>query len=52
MSDFVEFLHEVFADLGPITTRRMFGAQSALDAAMRSQQAKDRLANKPPWRRK
>jgi carboxyl-terminal processing protease len=27
-------------------------AQSALDAAMRSQEAKDRLANKPPWRRK
>jgi DNA transformation protein len=26
MSDFVEFLDEVFADLGPITTRRMFGA--------------------------
>ena len=120
MSDFVEFLHEVFADLGPITTLRMFGAhgiyhqglmfglyaqdrlyfktdannlpqfealssqpftfeqrgklvklsywsapefvlddrekasqwaQSALDAAMRSQEAKDRLANKPPWRR-
>ena len=120
MSDFVEFLHEVFADLGPITTRRMFGAhgiyhhglmfglyaqdrlyfktdadnlpqfeallsqpftfmqrgnavklsywsapdfvlddrekaaqwaQSALNAAMRSQEAKDRLANKPPWRR-
>jgi DNA transformation protein len=26
MSDFIEFLHEVFADFGPITTRRMFGA--------------------------
>ena len=120
MSDFVEFLDEVFADLGPITTRRMFGAHgiyhqglmfglyakgrlylktdarnvdqfvaqssqaftfeqrgkpvklsywsapdfvlddreqaaqwahSALEAAMRSQEAKDRLANKPPWRR-
>ena len=88
MSDFVEFLHEVFADLGPITTRRMFGAQSsqpftfeqrgkqvklsywsapdfvlddrekaaqwaqsALEAAMRSQEAKDRHANRLPWRR-
>ena len=26
MSDFIEFLEEVFADFGPITTRRMFGA--------------------------
>jgi DNA transformation protein len=26
MSDFVEFLEEVFAEFGPITTRRMFGA--------------------------
>ena len=120
MSDFVEFLDEVFADLGPITTRRMFGAhgiyhqglmfglyakgrlylktdarnvdqfvaqssqaftfeqrgkpvklsywsapdfvlddrekaaqwaQSALEAAMRSQEAKDRHANRLPWRR-
>ena len=119
MSDFVEFLHEVFVDLGPITTRRMFGAhgiyhqglmfglyaqgrlylktdtrnldkfvaqssqaftfeqrgkpvklsywsapdfvlddreqaaqwaRSALDAAMRAQEAKDRHAHKPPWR--
>jgi DNA transformation protein len=26
MSDFVEFLEEVFAEFGPITTRHMFGA--------------------------
>lgn len=26
MSDFIEFLEEVLADFGPITTRRMFGA--------------------------
>ena len=25
MSEFVEFLHEVFADFGPIRSRRMFG---------------------------
>ena len=25
MTEFVEFLHEVFADFGPITARRMFG---------------------------
>ena len=119
MSDFVEFLDEVFADLGPITTRRMFGAHgiyhqglmfglyakgrlylktdvhnvdqfvaqssqaftfeqrgkpvklsywtapdfvlddreqaaqwahSALEAAMRAQEAKDRHASRPPWR--
>jgi TfoX/Sxy family transcriptional regulator of competence genes len=35
MSDFIEFLHEVFADFGPITTRRMFGAQ-ALSQATRN----------------
>ena len=26
MSDFMDYLHEVLADFGPITTRRMFGA--------------------------
>jgi DNA transformation protein len=121
MSDFVEFLHEVFDHLGPISTKRMFGAhgiyhqelmfglyaqgtlylktdaltvdlfiaqgskpftfeqrgkpvklsywsapdlvlddrekaaawaRSALEAAMRSQEAKDRHASKPPWRQK
>ena len=120
MNDFVEFLHEVFAQLGPITTRRMFGAHgiyhqglmfglyaqgrlylktdahnvdqfvaksskpftfvqrgkpvklsywsapdmvlddreqaahwahSALEAAMRAQEAKDRHGHQPPWRR-
>jgi len=120
MSDFVEFLDEVFADLGPITTRPMFGAhgiyhqglmfglyakgrlylktdahnlaqftaehcepfrfvqrgkevqlsywsapdvmlddrelaaawaQSAYDAAMQAQEAKDRHASAPPWRK-
>ena len=120
MSDFIEFLHEVFADFGPITTRRMFGAhglyrdglmfglmaqgqvylktdadnraafeaqgceaftfeqrgkpvklsywrapefildaralakawaQSAFEAALRSQAAKDKGGAKPPWRR-
>jgi len=120
MSDFHEFLHEVFADFGRITTRRMFGAhgiyhdglmfgllaqghlylktdalnlpeflavqsepftfeqrgrpvklsywrapefilddrtlakawaQSAFEAALRSQAAKDKGGAKPPWRR-
>jgi len=27
MSDFIEYLHEMFARFGNITTRRMFGAQ-------------------------
>lgn len=52
MSDFIEFLHEVFAGFGDITTRRMFGAQSAYDAALRAQEAKDRHASAPPWRKK
>ena len=51
MSDFIEFLHEVFAVFGDITTRRMFGAQSAYDA-LRAQEAKDRHASAPPWRKK
>ena len=120
MSDFMDYLHEVLADFGPITTRRMFGAhgiyrdglmfgllaqgrlylktdalnqaefvavqsepftfeqrgkpvrlsywlapefilddralatawaQSAFDAALRSQEAKDKGGSKPPWRR-
>lgn len=120
MSDFIDYLDEVFADFGPITTRRMFGAhgiyrdglmfglvaqgrlylktdavnlpafvaahsepfsfeqrgkpvklsywsapelilddrelarawaQSAFDAALRSQEAKDKGGGKPPWRR-
>lgn len=121
MSDFIEFLHEVFAGFGEITTRRMFGAhgiyhdglmfglyaqgrlylktdahnrsqftdqgcqafgflqrgkqvqlsywsapdfilddrelaaawaQSAYDAALRAQAAKDSHASTPPWRKK
>ena len=120
MSDFIEFLHEVFAGFGDISTRRMFGAhgiyrdglmfglyaqgrlylktdahnraqftdqgcqafgfvqrgkqvqlsywsapdvilddrelaaawaQSAYDAALRAQEAKDRHASAPPWRK-
>jgi hypothetical protein len=51
MSDFIEYLHEVFAGFGQITTRRMFGAQSAYDAALRAQEAKDRHASAPPWRK-
>jgi len=120
MSDFIEYLHEVFAGFGHITTRRMFGAhgiyrdglmfglyaqgrlylktdahnlaqftaercepfrfvqrgkpvqlsylsapdvmlddrelaaawaQSAYDAAMQAQEAKDRHASAPPWRK-
>ena len=120
MSDFIEYLHEVFAGFGNITTRRMFGAhgiyrdglmfgfyaqgrlylktdahnlaqftaehcepfrfvqrgkqvqlsywsapdvmlddrelaaawaQSAYDAALRAQEAKDRHASAPPWRK-
>jgi len=120
MSDFIEFLHEVFAGFGDISTRRMFGAhgiyrdglmfglyaqcrlylktdalnrqqftdqqceaftfvqrgkpvklsywsapefilddrelaaawaRSAYDAAMRAQEAKERHANAPPWRK-
>jgi DNA transformation protein len=120
MSDFIEYLHEVFAGFGDITTRRMFGAHgiyrdglmfglyaqgrlylktdaynlaqftaehcepfrfvqrgkqvqlsywsapefilddrelaadwahSAYDAAMRAQEAKERHASAPPWRK-
>jgi DNA transformation protein len=120
MSDFIEYLHEVFAGFGEITTRRMFGAhgiyrdglmfglyaqnrlylktdahnleqftaehcepfrfvqrgkpvqlsywsapefilddrelaatwaRSAYDAAMRAQEAKERHASAPPWRK-
>ena len=44
MSDFIEFLEEVLADFGPITTRRMFGAHGIyLDGLMFGLLAQGRL---------